>query len=229
MMNRKDWFYSIVLIFLFLFVINIFGILITNDSFAKSFHFSSSQLKDLLSVIVSCISILLTGFFSVLAIDAYGKIRDIKKEAEEAKAYRDTAFSSLLEIGTSELLFFENIIQFIEKTIQLNNEDEKTRNKYKKWRDSTYRQLYRLGLTPFLLNKEKRVEFISRLTSFAEVNDWKKIEEIANSPTEPEEIKKIAKVVLLEKNKQSSSASEKTSLPFCKRLKKAKNILLDKE
>ena len=52
--------------------------------------FRKDNITDLLGIIISCISIVFAGYCVILAIDAYGKIKAIKEEAEEAKTTEDT-------------------------------------------------------------------------------------------------------------------------------------------
>lgn len=157
---------------------------------------------DLLGTIVSCFSILLTGFFAILAVDAYGKIEAIKRDANDAKQYRENAkqYSEdaclrLKKIGDVSIATYEYAINLIEKLRQNSNRDQKTKERYRKWREETYRNLYSLGLNPLLLDEGKRVDFIKKLSSFAGEEEIKILKEILNS-NESKEIKDAASLVI---------------------------------
>ena len=185
--------------------------------------FRKDNITDLLGIIISCISIVFAGYCVILAIDAYGKIKAIKEEAEEAKHYRDSAFSTTRSIGYASISFYEYAINLTEMANRFTKGDKKDRELNKKWRADLHRGLYRLGLTAYMLDEEKRIEFIRNLKSFAEKEDLEKLREIYESKTESDKLKKVAKEVLIPNNEDNLVKPS-----FCHRFKIAWGILFNK-
>lgn len=190
--------------------------------------FSKDNITDLLGIIISCISIVFAGYFVILAIDAYGKVRSIKEAQEKAmkelEVYHSSVFSITRSIGNISKSFFEYAINLTEVVNRFTKGDEKKLELNKKWRSDLHRGLYRLGLTPYVLDEDKRIEYIRNLRSFAEEEDLEKLREICESETESDKLKKVAKEVLIPNNE------EKLVKPsFCHRVKIAWKILFKKD
>ena len=99
MKKFKNWIYLITPILSILIMIFILCLLIKNDS-----HFSTENIKDLLGIIISCVALIITAFFVVMAVNAYGHIREIeeiKHKAEEVNGLIATVTTKASEVETS--------------------------------------------------------------------------------------------------------------------------------
>ncbi len=94
-------------------------------------QFTGNNITTLLGLFVSCISLVITGFFVVFAIDAYGKIREI----DEAKRNADRLFQ---EVSSAEKIIieakqdageFSNVVSSVERDFQ--NRKNEIDNLYK--------------------------------------------------------------------------------------------------
>ena len=162
---------------------------------------NKKEIGDYLGLIIACLSILITAFFVVLAIEGYGKITRIKQIAEESEEAHNFLISNLNNIGGVTKTVYEHAINLINTLGRTANYDEKT--KYKKQQKYYKRELYRLGLNPYLMSEDERIDHIRNLSTFAndedeyernkDINELKKI---CESDTESPNVKKIAKWVL---------------------------------
>ena len=198
-----------------------------------AFLFCMENTTDLLGIIISCISIIITSYFVILAIDAYGRVREIKEAVriatKDLEAYRDSAFSTLRSLGNASINVYQSAIKLTEVTNRFNEGDEKTRNLYLKWRKDFNRDLYRLGLIPHMLDENTRIDFIRNLISFAEPEDLEKLKDICKSETESEELKRTAREVLDIKNEQTPSDEVKEKPSLCHRFKMAWDLFWNPE
>lgn len=165
-----------------------------NDSCVKTFCIN--DITNYLGLLVSGISIVITVFFAILAINAYGRIEKTKQDAEEIEKARDKAETHLKNIGGVTKTIYEVALGMVELSGRINKGDEKIININKKRRHELNRGLYCLGLKPFLLSNEERMSFIRNLRAFAEEEDLDELEKICKSDTESPEIKRVAKEVL---------------------------------
>lgn len=99
MMNKKDIIYIVAYIFVFLLLIDIFGILST----VENFYFTSNQVSNLLGIIISCVSIVITAYFVWLAIDAFRKIKEIDEAKAKADELIQTAMSAKMIVSKAEV------------------------------------------------------------------------------------------------------------------------------
>ena len=208
---KKYWCLIISLVNLFLFVC-LFWALYKQPSA----HFSGTNITDLLAIVVSCISIVITILFVVLAINAYGRIREIEKNAENAKTSSDkaktssekaimlvqeiketseSAIQSLRRIGDANRSFYESTLEFIDM-VGRSNISKKTKERNQKWRKDIEINLYRMGLYPYFLDDSTRESFILSLSVFGDKTDIEPLKRIIESKDESEKIKKSAKTVL---------------------------------
>lgn len=195
--------------------------------------FCIDNTTDLLGIIISCVSIIITSYFVILALDAYGRVREIKEAVriatKDLEAYRDSAFSTLRSLGNASINVYQSAIKLTEVTNRFNKGDEKTRNLYKKWRKDFNRDLYRLGLIPYMLDEETRIDYIRNLISFAEPEDFEKLKDICKSETESEGLKRTAREVLDIKNEQIPSDEVKEKPLLRHRFKMAWDVFWNPE
>lgn len=179
-------------------------------------HFSGKDITDLLGVLVSCISILITIIFVVLAINAYGRIREIEKNAEDSeksasaakessevaneqvrviKEASDSATQSLQRIGDANKSFYESTLEFIDM-VGRSNSNKSTKERNQKLRKDMERNLYRMGLHPFFLDDTTRESFILNLSILGDKSDIPSLKKISESKTESVKIRNAAETVL---------------------------------
>lgn len=208
---KKYWCLIISLVNLFLFVCLFWALYKQPGA-----HFSGTNITDLLAIVVSCISIVITILFVVLAINAYGRIREIEKNAENAKTSSDkaktssekaimlvqeiketseSAIQSLRRIGDANRSFYESTLEFIDM-VGRSNISKKTKERNQKWRKDIEINLYRMGLYPYFLDDSTRESFILSLSVFGDKTDIEPLKRIIESKDESEKIKKSAKTVL---------------------------------
>ena len=185
-------------------------------------QFSGDDIITILGIIVSCISIVITGFFVVLAIDAYGRINEIEENANDAKKYAenakksaekaktdlekakskveeiektyDSARQSLKRIGAATETCYDCSLKFIEIVGQ-SSTNKNSIKRYKKWRDEVHRNLYRMGLHPFILDEDTRVQYILNLAAFGEKSDIESLETLYKSE-KSQKVKEAEKQVI---------------------------------
>ena len=87
------------------------------------------------------------------------------------------------------------------------------------------REVYRLGLIPYLFDDDERIAYIKNLSSFAKAEDLEKLRAICKSEIESDELKRIAREVLDLKNEQKPSDAIEEKPSFCNRLIIAWKIL----
>lgn len=205
-MRKKDRFFILGLVVLFVLVIIIGYIIVMKDPCIVSF--SSTNLTTLLGVIISSISIVITAFFVVLAIDAYGKIREIKNDAKDVYSMRNTAVHACRGIGKTSLTCYDCTLNTIEITLSflnrryLDEKDKKALELYKKWREDYKRKRARLGLSPFLFEDNIRQELILNLASSGKREDIQNLEDLCNSRNESDVMKSTAKMIIEELKKK---------------------------
>ena len=184
--------------------------------------FKGEDVTTFLGILISCISIVITMYFVILAVRAYGDINDIKKNTVRAKANADSAFQKAQEAraatdNTKELLLeiqdannianetlqhisnaaeicFSSILNFLE-TAQPKSGNREIDNRFKELKYSVLRTLYRLSLHPRLLNETTRISYILNLATFGDESDIASLETICESG-ESTAIKKTAKTVI---------------------------------
>lgn len=211
--GKKGWNFFLLL----LTIINLLllGFLLWSRCKEPSGFISGSDLTTMIGLLVSCISIVITGFFVVLAINAYERIRDIEKRAEEvnvqaqvAKTNMDTVANLVSEIqesettakeamkliGSATVTCYNCAIYFIE-TAKQNAPNKNTESKFIKWRKNMLSNLYHMGLQPHVLDESTRISYILNLSSYGVKEDIERLEAICNSE-EPKSIKDVAKRVL---------------------------------
>ena len=183
----------------------------------------ADDLIDYLGIFIACISIVITGYFAVLAINAYARIEKTKQDAKEIAKARNEAETHLMNIGGITKTIYEVAIDMVEMSGR-SNKDEKSQNIIKKRRKNLYRDYNRLGLNPFLLSNEERMSFIRNLRSFAQEEDIEELEKICKSKTESPEIKRVAKEVL-----DSFNSSKPTIIhqSICERIKSRLNTFFN--
>lgn len=152
----------------------------------------ADDIIEYLGIFLACISIVITGYFAVLAIKGYEKISRIKDFEKSIEWFKKVTLQNL---GSATKTAYEVAIEMVE-IYGRSNKDEKSQKKYKKQRLNFKRDYYRLGLKPFLLSNDDRISFISNLRAFAEEEDLEELEKICNSNNELPEIKRVAKDVL---------------------------------
>lgn len=215
---KKYWCLIISLVNLFLFVCLFWALYKQPGA-----HFSGTNITDLLAIVVSCISIVITILFVVLAINAYGRIREIEKNAENAKTSSDkaktcsdkaktssekaimlvqeiketseSAIQSLRRIGDANRSFYESTLEIIDM-VGRSNISKKTKERNQKWRKDIEINFYRMGLYPYFLDDSTRESFILSLSVFGDKTDIEPLKRIIESKDESEKIKKSAKTVL---------------------------------
>ncbi len=99
MKSLANCIYLITSIILILMMVILCCLLIKNDC-----HFSKENIKDLFGVIISCVALIITAFFVVMAVNAYGHIREIeeiKHKAEEVNGLVTTVTKKASELETS--------------------------------------------------------------------------------------------------------------------------------
>ena len=228
---KKKWFLLLQLITIL--TSTIASVYVCSLIYKEKLEFSVDNTTDLLGIIISCVSIIITSYFVILALDAYGRVREIKEAVriatKDLEAYRDSAFSTLRSLGNASINVYQSAIKLTEVTNRFNEGDEKTRNLYKKWREDFNRDLYRLGLIPHMLDEETRIDFIRNLISFAESEDLEKLKDICKSETESEELKRTAREVLDIKNEQTPSDEVKEKPSLCHRFKMAWDLFWNPE
>lgn len=199
-------------------IVNLFLLICLVWAFYKQpdAHFSGKNITDLLAIVISCISIVITILFVVLAVNAYGRINEIEKNAENAaesagnakassenanilvqeiKNTSDSAILSLRRIGDANKSFYDSTLEFIDM-ISRSNTNKKTKERNQRWRREIERNLYRLGLHPYYLDDNVRESFILNLSIFGDKTDIEPLQKIIESENESEKIKKAAKTVL---------------------------------
>ena len=82
-MNKIEWFLFIALIIVFLVLLNVTGVLYENNPDILKCTFK--DLSTLLGVIISCVALIITAYFVVMAINAYGHIKEINEVKEKAE------------------------------------------------------------------------------------------------------------------------------------------------
>lgn len=179
-------------------------------------RFSGKDITDLLGVLVSCISILITIIFVVLAINAYGRIREIEKNAEDSgksanaakesaevaneqvrviKEASDSATQFLQHIGDTNKSFLESSLEFIDM-VGRSNSNKRIKERNQKMRKDMERNLYRMGLHPYFLDDTTRESFILNLSILGDKSDIPSLRRISESKTESVKIRNAAKTVL---------------------------------
>ena len=208
---KKNWFVLITIVNVLL-----LGLLLWTYYKQPTSHFSGDNIMDMLGVIVSCISIVITIIFVVLAINAYGRIREIEKNVEdskksainaktssdnannivqEIKRTSESAIQSLQRIGEANKSFYDSTLEFIDMVSRVTT-SKKTKGRNQKWRRDVERNLYRMGLHPFFLDDKTRESFILNLSIFGDKSDIESLERIIKSENESEKIKRVAETVL---------------------------------
>ena len=179
-------------------------------------RFSGKDITDLLGVLVSCISILITIICVVLAINAYGRIREIEKNAEDSgksanaakesaevaneqvrviKEASDSATQFLQHIGDTNKSFLESSLEFIDM-VGRSNSNKRIKERNQKMRKDMERNLYRMGLHPYFLDDTTRESFILNLSILGDKSDIPSLRRISESKTESVKIRNAAKTVL---------------------------------
>lgn len=179
-------------------------------------RFSGKDITDLLGVLVSCISILITIIFVVLAINAYGRIREIEKNAEDSeksanaakesaevaceqvrviKEASDSATRFLQHIGDTNKSFLESSLEFIDM-VGRSNSNKRIKERNQKMRKDMERNLYRMGLHPYFFDDTTRESFILSLSILGDKSDIPSLRRISESKTESVKIRNAAKTVL---------------------------------
>ena len=220
---KKNWCILITIVNLLLlgFVIWV----LCTDSGVK---FTGDNITTILGVLVSCISIVITIIFVVLAINAYGRIKEIDKNADvvkeraqkvekdtataekkvhEIEESHDLAIQSLKDIGAATKSSLENALSFIE-LVSPSIKNKNLTERYKVWRKRVEGSLYRLSLHRYLLDEGTRISFLLNLSAFGNKTDIEQLERISNSEQESPIIRRTAKIVLeelLKKYPQSST------------------------
>lgn len=207
-------------------IVNLFLLVCLAWAFYKqpNAHFSGKNITDLLAIVVSCISIVITILFVVLAVNAYGRISEIEKNAENAeksagkakissedanklvqeiKNTSDSAIQSLRRIGDANKSFYESTLEFIDMVSRYNT-NKKTKERNQRLRMDIERNLYRLGLHPYYLDDNTRESYILNLSVFGDKSDIDSLRVISKSENESEIIKRAAKTVLGELEKKYS-------------------------
>lgn len=179
---------------------------------------NKKEIVDYLGLIIACLSILITAFFVVLAIEGYGKITRIKQISEDSEEIQSFLKSNLKGIGGATKSIYELAINMLETIGRTPNINEKKVTKYRIQRNYCRRELYRLGLNPYLMSEDERIAHIRNLSTFAndEDNDERKkdingLEKICKSDTESPKVKEIAKFVL-DSFRNSDNHSQPTNI-----------------
>lgn len=166
-------------------IILIFTLIILNKNGCQ---FSSNSITTLLGVIISCASLIITAYFVVMAINAYGHIEKI----EELEKSVTTTSQQINEQQNGENELF--------KTISKNIRD-KDMNRQVQLRE--YRIAY---INPDSYDEEKRIRFLLNLANLGDASDIKPIEGISNNKKESEKIRETAKYVVKELRRRFPNA-----------------------
>lgn len=210
-MKKRDWFYSITL-FLLIFISSFTIYVVFSEK--NDFNISGGDLFSLLGIIVSSFSILITGYFVILAIDAYSKIREIDKAKEKAEIL-SSEIKGAKKIKENTKKEFEIINkEFEKKEKDINNisnelcellkffteeavfHAEKTMNG--DFRNDTLKNLYRFAYKyPKVIKDERmRESYLLNLSTYGDYSDIEHLKKLYNSKKESKTIKNIAHKVM---------------------------------
>lgn len=189
--------------------------------------FSMDETTDYVGLFVSCISIVITAFLVLLAIEGYGKIEKIKKVAKVSEDAHSDLISHLRGIGDVTKIIYDVAIEMTNTLGRsINRErDEKSFNIYMNRLASFQRGYYRLGLKPFLLSDEERVSLINNLAIDKDEeeieNNKKELKKLFNSTDESPQVKEAARRVLciIDNAHTSSLPSDITNSSWSDRIK----------
>lgn len=146
----------------------------------NNFQLSSRSIMTLLGVIISCASLIITAYFVVMAINAYGHIEKIeeleKNVAKTSQQIQSQRFDNIANIYT---------IADNTKNSSLN----------KKLQLHEYRIAY---MNPESYDEETRISFLLNLANLGDASDIKPIEDISNNRKESQRIRETAREVVKE-------------------------------
>lgn len=189
--------------------------------------FCMDETTEYVGLFVSCISIVITAFLVVLAIEGYGKIEKIKTAAKVSEKAHSDLISHLRGIGDVTKSIYDVAIEMTNTLGRSINRDsdEKSFNILMNRLKSFQRGYYRLGLKPLLLSDEERVSLINNLAIDKDEeeieNNKKELKKLYNSTDESPRVKEAARLVLsiIDNAQTSSLTSDITNSSWWERIK----------
>ena len=142
--------------------------------FNNNFQFSSKSIMTLLGIIISCASLIITAYFVVMAINAYGHIEKIE-ELEKNVA------------NTSQVIQSQRINDIANIYTIADNTKNSSLNK--KLQLHEYRIAY---INPESYDEETRIRYLLDLANIGDVSDIKPIDEISKNRKESQIIRTTA-------------------------------------
>ena len=178
-MKKSKWFLGI-LLFGLTFIIGTAIYLITY----YGLQFSINDIKDFLGILISCTSMLITAYFVVMAVNAYGHVKEIEKTKDEIEKTKDEIEKTKDGIERQAKVM-DDICQKLEKRakkVMFSNNLEEFRDSY----------------ISDLLDEDTRYSFILNIANLGDESDICPLEKINLDPNESPRIREIAKIALEE-------------------------------
>ena len=188
-MNKQEVVY--VSLFLVLFVIAIFALIFSLSDIDCGFlKFSAAKFKDIISVFVSAVALLITAYFVILAIDAYSSVQAIKRIKEDVQSDVNGITNRKKELDILLRAYTQSLYDGLETQIELAelSKSEKLRN------DLVIAQA-RMSYRYPMLDKKTRIELLSKLYDIGELQDINNVKILMLDPNEDTQIKEYAELV----------------------------------
>ena len=191
-MKTSDWLLAITLGWIGIFLGVVVFFLLCNRG-----QITITNIKDLFGIIISCVSMLITAFFVIMAVNAYGHSEMIEQKAKQVR-----------ELSTSLTDKYNEVNQKIEQVSELSTSlTDKYNDIYErtnKQRDYILRVIKDQNIDYYreVLKNRDNVDEVYKsscllaLGNGGDASDIKPIEEIANDTKESNIIRKIAQNAL---------------------------------
>lgn len=176
-----NWLFFVFSISLVVFIVAVLSYILLTD-----YNFSTNNIKDLLGIIISCVALIVTAFFVIMAINAFAHIKGI----EEVRNKADESINKIKEVSNDYESLKSNIAN-IKKDLQL----------------EIYRGVYYRQLTD-----ETKKSYLLSIAILGDASDIEHLDKIINSKKESHEVKSIASVAKKQIEDRTSKESSQANI-----------------